>query len=104
MISWPASTSTGRVTALDHEGLDDAVERGVVVKALARQEDEVIHRLGCLIGKQLDDDVALAGLQPRLVLLLWVNCHRRWGLVLFSHRSYCNESSELSSPAICFRP
>ena len=90
LIAGAAHAGAGRVAALDHERLDDAVEGGVVVEAIARQEDEVVHGLGGLISEELDDDVALAGLEACLVLFLGVNHHFWWILILFSHRPHCN--------------
>ena len=44
----------GGVTALDEEGLDDAVEDGAIVVALEAELYEVAGRLRGLLGPQLD--------------------------------------------------
>jgi len=54
-----AATSTGGVTTLDHEVLDDAVEDDAVVVTLPREPGKVLASLGRLISVELDDDVAL---------------------------------------------
>src|SRR5690606_33004387 len=68
-----------RAAALDHEVVDDAVEGQPVVEGLTGaagvvlvllgalgQTDEVVHGLGGVVGKQVDDDVTLVGLQGGL--------------------------------------
>ena len=65
-------------TALDHESVDDAVERQAVVEPAGRlrtrlgvgvllttrcETDEVVHRLRCLIAEQIEHDVAVVGVE-----------------------------------------
>src|SRR5690606_20591277 len=68
-----------RATALDHEALDHPVEAQAVVVLLAAaagvvgvglgplgETDEVVDRLGSVVGEQVDDDVAAVGLERGL--------------------------------------
>ena len=50
-----------RATALDHEALDDAVERGPIVEFLARQLQEVVDGAWRDVGPELDGHVAVVG-------------------------------------------
>src|ERR1043165_1079184 len=49
--------------ALDHEVVDHAVEGQLVVEALLRQLDEVLHRVGGGLVEQRDFDVAAGGME-----------------------------------------
>jgi hypothetical protein len=55
-----------RVTGLDHEALDDAVEDDVVVVAFQAQLHEVAACLGRLLGPKLQLHVTSAGDQHHL--------------------------------------
>jgi len=50
-----------RVTALNHEALDDAVETSPVVKALVRELFEIFHVAGRHVRPEFKDHHALAG-------------------------------------------
>ena len=41
------------VAALHHEIVDHAVEDGVIVESLPGKEDQVVDRVGDLVGKEL---------------------------------------------------
>jgi hypothetical protein len=71
---------TERVAALDHEVRDDAVEDDVLVeRAFARlagrrvrpglravgETREVLHRARCVVSEEVDDDVAVVGVDGR---------------------------------------
>ena len=49
--------------ALDHEAVDDAMEDGVVVMAGLDVGDEVLDRLGRLLGVEFQGDGAVVGVQ-----------------------------------------
>ena len=55
-----AHAGAGRVAALGHEAVDDAVEDDVVVKAFLGQLADPRDMAGREIGAQADDDVAAA--------------------------------------------
>src|SRR2546426_1311390 len=57
-VAGAARTVTFRVTALRHETRNDPVEDQTVVEALLGQRDEVLHRLGRVLGEELDLDHA----------------------------------------------
>ena len=71
-IARTAATGAGGVAALDHEIGDHAVEDGAIVETLARQEDEIVDRLGRFIGEKSDGDVAFIGVEDGGVALLGV--------------------------------
>ena len=50
-----------RVAALDHEAFHDAMERGAVVEPLAGELLEVLDVAGGDVGPELDDHLAVAG-------------------------------------------
>ena len=75
-----ARTGAERAAALNHEPVNDAVEgqavveltsgrlTGVRIDVLLRaagQTDEIVDSLGSLIGKEVNDDVAVIGAQSR---------------------------------------
>ena len=49
-VARTAAPGPGGIAGLDHKALHDAVEGDAVVVALARQEHEVVHRLGASAG------------------------------------------------------
>lgn len=55
-----AAAGAGRVAALDHEVLDDAVEDGAVVVAALGKLRKVLARLGRMLAVQLNHERALA--------------------------------------------
>jgi len=64
-IARAARSLSIRTSALDHEVGDDAMEDEVVIEACLCELDEVLGGLGCLFGKELDLDGALAGRNSR---------------------------------------
>ena len=64
------------VAGLRHEAVHDAVERHVVVKALARQLLDALGVLGRKVGPQLDDDAALGGVDDDGVGLVEIGRQR----------------------------
>ncbi len=60
----------GLFVLLDHVLLYDPMEGRPVEVALARQKDEVVHRLRRLIGEELDADRALLRAKGRVVVLV----------------------------------
>ncbi len=83
LVARAAPPCSSRITALDHEVFDDAMEHRAVVETLACQEHEVVDGLGRLVGVQFNNDVATRGLDAGAVLLLGVNDEIGRGLVLF---------------------
>ena len=80
LVAGAASSGTEGATALDHEPVDDTVEGQAVVElasgrltsvrvdvllGAASQADEILDGLGSLIGKEIEDDVAVVGVQSR---------------------------------------
>ena len=78
VVARAADALTERVAALDHEARDDAVEDDVLVeRALAGlagggvgplagavgEADEVLDRAGSVVSEEVDDDVAVVGVQ-----------------------------------------
>ena len=55
-----------RVTALDHESRNDAMEFGVVVEPCAREVEEVLDVVGGDLGEEFDGDVAVTGSEDGL--------------------------------------
>ena len=58
------------VAGLRHEAVHHAVERHVVVIAVARELLDALGMLGREIGAQLDDDAALGGVDHDRILLV----------------------------------
>ena len=84
-VTGAAGAIAGRITALNHEVLDDAVERRVVVQrviagftrlgvapllAAFGESDEILDGEGCFVFEQVDGDVALRRMNDCL-------CHSR---------------------------
>ena len=66
---WPGGLAGhvgGKTATLNHELRDDPVENRPLVVAGANVLEEILDRLGRLLGVQFDDDGALAGLQNDL--------------------------------------
>src|SRR5579875_2518360 len=85
-IARAAAPGAFGVAPLGHKAADDAMEGGVVVKAITCQENEVIDSDGGLSGEEFDLDVALLSMHDRRVVLRGVNLHRRGGTILFCHK------------------
>ena len=64
------------VAGLRHEAFDHAVERHVVVIAVARQRLDALGVLRCQIGAQLDDDAALGGVDDDRIGLVEIGGQR----------------------------
>ena len=60
-VARAAATGAGRVTGLDHEVRDHAVEDDAVVEPVARELDEVVDRLGRVVVEELELDRAMVG-------------------------------------------
>ena len=60
-VAGAAGAGALRTAALDHEVLDDAVERQPVIEAVGSQLLEVLDRLRRLVVEQLEDDRAAVG-------------------------------------------
>ena len=58
------------VAGLRHEAVDHAVERHVVVIAVARELLDALGMQGREVGPQLDDDAALGGVDDDRILLV----------------------------------
>ena len=54
LIPRPAATRAGRVAALNHKAADDAVKNQSVIKAAARELDEIRHRFRRVFLTKLD--------------------------------------------------
>src|ERR1035437_6298308 len=50
-----------RITALNHETFDDAMETGAVIKAFLGEGLEILNGLGRGVGPKLDDHFAFGG-------------------------------------------
>ncbi len=61
----PALAVTERVSALDHEPLDDAMKRQAIVETSLGQQPKIFHRPRGLGGKELDFDLSFVGLNHR---------------------------------------
>ena len=55
-----------RVAALQDEAAHEAMEHGVVVVAIETQLQEVARRNGCLLGEELELEVAEGGVENEL--------------------------------------
>jgi hypothetical protein len=71
-ISGTTTPGPGRVTTLRHEIGDHTVENRVIVKSLARQENEIIDRGGDFIGKKVDDNIPFIRRQCRCIGFLQI--------------------------------
>ena len=60
-VAGAAGAGAGRVAALDHEVRDHAVEDDAVVEPVARELDEVLHRLRRIVVEELELDRAVVG-------------------------------------------
>ena len=52
-----------------------------IKKALTRQKHQIVYMLRRILGIQVDDNIALACLNRRLVIFVHINRHRRRCLV-----------------------
>ena len=57
-IAGTTGTGTGRVAALYHKVLDDAMENGPIVKTFLRKENEIIDGFGSFFCEQFQNDIA----------------------------------------------
>ena len=55
-IARSAATGTGRIAALDHEIGNYAMKHGAVIKSLAGEKDEVVHRFRGVLGEEVAYD------------------------------------------------
>ena len=62
-IARAARARARRITALNHEAIDDAVEDNAVIESLLCQVDEVLRRDWRLILKKLDFKISLVRLK-----------------------------------------
>lgn len=76
-IAGSAASRTGWVAALNDEVADDAVEDDAVVEPLVRQKDEIVDRLRCIPGSQIDNDFTSGCHHPCAILAVRVDLHRR---------------------------
>jgi hypothetical protein len=74
-IAGSTRTGTGGVAALGHEVLDHPVKGRAIVKALARQKDEIVDGNGRLVGKKLDLDRPARRIKGCEIILLWIQGH-----------------------------
>jgi len=70
-IARAATTGTGRIAALDHEVLDDAVEGNAVVKTFTGEKDKIVDGKWHLVSIKAYGHVAFAGFDSSSV------CFRR---------------------------
>src|SRR5690606_36815396 len=77
-VAGAAASCAGWVTTLNHKRLilDNAVERYTIVETITRQKHEIVHGDGRFLRIHLDVTLALAGVETRGVVLLWVDLHR----------------------------
>src|SRR5215469_5793650 len=61
LVAGTAGAGAVGIPALDDEARLHPVEGETVVEALLRQRDEVLYRLGRVVGEELDDDLAAVG-------------------------------------------
>ena len=61
-VSWPSSSRSGWVAALDHEVIDDSVKRNAVIKAVLGEVHKVGDGYWSLIGCELELDISLGSL------------------------------------------
>lgn len=61
LVSWSTCTGTSRITALDHEAIDGAVEDGVGVKVIFGEIDKIIDGDGSVLRIKSNDDVTFGG-------------------------------------------
>src|SRR5215212_10249980 len=69
-IAGAAGPGSGRVAALGHEVLYDPVKGRPVEIALARQKDEIVHRLRSFVGEELYADLAFLRPKGRVVVVV----------------------------------
>ncbi len=77
LVAGAATAGAGRVAALAHEAVDDAVEDDAVVVVVGGEEDEVVDGVRRLDGVEGDDDLAERGVERRRVALLSGRCPAR---------------------------
>ena len=73
LVAGAATTGAGRVAALAHEAVDDAVEDDAVVVVVSGEEHEVVDGLRRLERVEGDDDLAERGVERRRVALLRID-------------------------------
>jgi len=74
LVARTTPTGSGWIAALCHEIGNHAVEDGVIVKAFPRQEDEVVHGHGDLVGMQVNNNLTQIGHKGGGVGFLEVEC------------------------------
>jgi hypothetical protein len=80
-IARSAAPGAGGVAALDDEIADNAMEGHPIIKAIPRQEHEVVYGFGRFVCEEFDVELALGGLEMSGVGLAWVDLHF-WGTVV----------------------
>ena len=73
----------GGITTLDHEIIDYPVEDGVIVKALAGEKDEVVHRDRGLGREEFDLHIANIGFHHGVIGFFEINNQVGLGTPLF---------------------
>ena len=99
LVARAATTGAGRVAALDHELVNDAVENGAIVERAGllalcvlgsvvllalSQANEVLHGYRCVVTEQVDNNVTVVGVH-------------RCSCGLLSHACHCMEISPSAS-------
>ena len=84
-VTRTAAAGALRITALDHEVLNDAMELRPVVELILRQKDEVVDGDRGFLRIKLANDRATTGVESCRVALVWINYSCRWRRVLLSH-------------------
>ena len=85
LVARTAVAGSLRVAALDHEVVDHAMKNRAVVKFLAREKDEIVHRFRRLPGKEIAYDFTARGLEGGGVLLLGIDRQGGWRGIFFGH-------------------
>ena len=83
LIARPAPSGPGRVTALDHEVADYAVENNSAVKNFLNKENEVVDRFWRKLRIKRKLDVTPVGCDGDLVVFVRIDLHIRWIVPLF---------------------
>lgn len=61
LVSWSACTGAGRITTLDHEAINGAMEDGVGVKVIFGEIDKVVDGNGSVLRIKSNGDVTFGG-------------------------------------------
>src|SRR5579885_828567 len=91
-VTRTSAAGAGRIAALNHEVLDDAMKQRAVIKFFPREKNKIVHGFWRILGKQVADDFPARGIKRGGIFLGRIDGHRRRSRILFWHRFILSRS------------